>query len=232
LALHGFGGTPREVDLVVGVARELGRRVMAPRLPGHGGSVRDLAATRFEDWYHAADSALDHLSAAGPVVVVGLSMGAVLAARLAASRPSDVRALGLLSNALWLPWHLTAILDLAATLRFPDLWVPKAGSDLRDRAAIATHLTSAAQPSHAAISLLRGARSTRALLHRVTAPVLVVHGAGDRVCPVANARRAVAHLSAAKTRVVILARSRHVVTRDLDRSRVHEELRRFLLDNA
>src|SRR5689334_16106082 len=80
LAIHGFGGTPLEVELVADVAREMGLRVHAPLLPGHGTNARDLAKTGWDDWSRAAGAALDVIAQPGtPAIVVGLSLGALLA---------------------------------------------------------------------------------------------------------------------------------------------------------
>src|SRR5689334_5660721 len=76
LALHGYGGTPFEVRLVVEVAQELGLAAYAPLLPGHGTHARELARTRFPDWLAAAETALDSLvGSSGHAVVAGLSLG-------------------------------------------------------------------------------------------------------------------------------------------------------------
>ena len=230
LALHGFGGTPRDVDLVVSVAHDIGLAVWAPLLPGHGGRVSELAKTRFEDWLLAANEALLELSESGLVVLIGLSMGSVLAARLASIHHGKVCALGLLSNALWLPRRTTVPLDIANSLGLPDFWRPKRSPDLRDPDARRLHLTSAAQPIRSAISLLHGARETRRALARISAPVLLAHGLQDRVCPPSNARSAAAALVNASTRIVMLPRSGHIITRDRDRDRLYGALRSFLED--
>jgi len=100
LALHGFGGTPLEIALAVDIAKELGLRAFAPLLPGHGTHTRDLAHTNWKDWSRAANVALDGLVKPGArVIIVGLSLGSLLAAHLAATRPDDVLAIGMLANA-------------------------------------------------------------------------------------------------------------------------------------
>src|SRR5262252_5924559 len=48
--IHGVTGTPAEMRyLSVGISRQ-GWNVYAPTLPGHGQTLRDLVATRLEDW--------------------------------------------------------------------------------------------------------------------------------------------------------------------------------------
>ncbi len=230
LALHGFGGTPLEVELVVDVARELGLAALAPLLPGHGTDVRELAKSRFEDWESAAQAAFDELNAGhGPLIVAGLSMGSLLAARLAARRPEKTIGLSMLANALWLTapfpaWALSAV----AALRIRDFSIPKLSADIADPVARRTHLTYPAQPVHAAIDVQRAGVLTRSDLGRVRCPTLIAHGARDRVCPVSNARRALDLIGSADKRVVVLPRSRHIITRDLERGVLRRELSSFI----
>jgi carboxylesterase len=229
LALHGFSGTPQEVALVVDVARELGLGAEAPLLPGHGQSVSDLALLRFADWLEAAEADYQRLAEQGPVVVAGLSLGAVLAFELAARHPQTTAGVIAMANAVWLrsPWP-TLALKLADRLRLPDFWMPKAGSDLGDREQRAIHLTYNAQPVRAAISLLRAGERLALELHKVKAPTLLLHGALDAVAPVSNAWRVSVRLGSLEKRTVILPRSKHILTRDVERDTVREELRAFL----
>lgn len=228
LALHGFGGTPLEIALVVDVARELGLRAHAPLLPGHGTRVGDLAKRGWDDWLGAAEAVFEKLAGDGPVIVAGLSMGSLLAAHLAATRPDEVRALALLSNAAWLGWPFpTLALDIVDKLGLRDFSMPKAGADIADPEARRTHLTYDAQPVHAAIRVLEAARRVRGELGEVRCPTLIVHGKRDRVCPPSNARRVATRLGAPDPVVVMLPRSRHIVTRDYDREQTARELRAF-----
>jgi carboxylesterase len=231
LAIHGFGGTPLEVELVVEVAQELGLRAHAPLLPGHGTTPAALARTRFPDWRDAALAALDRVSSPGvPAIVVGLSLGSLLAAYLAATRPSDVRALGMLANAVRLQSPFPDLaLRAVDRLGLPDFDVPKAaGPDIGDPVARATHLTYRLQPVQAAIAVLRTGEAVEPLLERVTAPAFIAHGQNDRVCPVSNAERVARRLGSTDRTVVILPRSHHIVTRDFDRDLLRAELRKFL----
>lgn len=229
LAFHGFTGTPQEVALVVDVARDLGLAADAPLLPGHGKRVSELAGTRFADWLAAAEEHFAQAAQDGPVVVAGLSMGALLAFHLAANHPDKVVGVVAIANAMWLgsPWP-TLPLKLIDRLRLPDFWMSKAGPDLGDREQRALHLTYNAQPIRSAISLLRAGEALSEQLHRVKAPTLLLHGAKDRVAPVANAWRVAVRLGTVRKRTVIFERSHHILTRDVERDAVRAELSAFL----
>lgn len=229
LALHGFTGTPQEVALVVAVAGELGLGAEAPLLPGHGQRVSDLAPLRFVDWLTAAEQHYLRLAERGPVVVAGLSMGALLALHLAAQHRATTAGVIAMANAVWLksPWPVWP-LKLVERLRLPDFWMSKSGSDLGDREQRAVHLTYNAQPVRAAISLMRAGEAFSRELHQVKAPTLILHGALDAVTPVSNAWRVAVRLGTVDKRVVVLPRSRHIVTRDVEREVVRREIAQFL----
>jgi carboxylesterase len=229
LAFHGFTGTPQEVALIVDVARELGLGAEAPLLPGHGGRVSELAPLRFADWRAAAEAHYARLAAQGPVIVAGLSMGSLLAFELAIDHPDTTAGVLALSNAMWLksPWP-TLPLKLIDRLRLPDFSLGKAGPDLGDPEQRALHLTYNAQPIRAAISLLRAGEALSARLHLVKAPTLLLHGELDAVAPVSNAARVAVRLGTLEKRIVVFPRSRHILTRDVERDAVRLEIVRFL----
>lgn len=228
LALHGYGGTPREVELFASVARELELSASAPLLPGHGTCATDLARTRWVDWSRAASAAYDELGP-GARIVGGLSLGSLLAIQLAAAHPDTVRGLILVANATWLApptsWALAVMSLLPEAL---DFSLPKLTSDIADPAARRSHLTYGAQPVRAAVDVYRGGKLCRKLLERVRCPTLILHGARDRVCPSTNAARVAALLGPNATRVVTFPRSRHILTRDIDRAAVRRELSSFV----
>ena len=204
LAIHGFGGTPREVDVLVDVAQELGLCAVAPLLPGHGTHVRDLARTHFDDWVAAARAELETLRRQGEVIVAGLSLGATIAARLAADVP--VKGLALLGNALWLNSPYPSLwLSMAQHVRIPkSFWIPKLAPDIEDVEKRAQHLGYDAQLVTAAVEVYRGGRDTQPRLSSIHCPTLLIHGRLDKVCPVANVNRVLDRLGTKDVRRVIL----------------------------
>jgi|SRR6478735_880010 len=230
LCLHGYGGVPQEVALGVDAASAVGLAALAPVLPGHGTLPRDTAELRFDDWLAGVRVDFDRERAKGPVVLLGLSLGSLLATALYLEAPADVLGLVLVSSAFWLSSPVPGLaLDLVDRLGLPDFGMPKTGGpDLGDEEAKRTHLSYEVQPVHAAISVLRAGERLRRELSRIHCPTLLLHGALDRVCPVAGAWKAAAQMTDADTRLVVFPRSHHILTRDVEAAQVGQEIQGFL----
>src|SRR5712671_2202959 len=84
LLLHGLTGSPAEVRPAGEALARAGFRAIGPLLPGHGTSPGDLETVTRSDMLDAAQQALLSLRGARRVYLCGLSMGALLAVRLAA----------------------------------------------------------------------------------------------------------------------------------------------------
>lgn len=232
LALHGFGATTQEVLLVVEIARELGLRALAPLLPGHGSSVHDLARTRYKDWHAAAEQALATLARDSErVIVVGSSMGSLIALDLAADHPDRVVGVGVLGSPIRLPWPYPSLaLAAISLLRLPDFTLRKFGPDILDPEARRTQVTYSEQPIYAGNDVRLAGRRVEARLGQVHCPAFVAHGRCDRVCPVRNARRVYAQLGTVAWRkeLLILERSHHIITRDVERGLLRTRLSAFI----
>jgi carboxylesterase len=231
LALHGFSATPNEVLMLTELAAEFGLGRRAPLLPGHGTHARDLARTCYEDWYAHAEHALLELSAKGPVIVGGQSMGAVVALDLACRHPERVLGLIALANATRLASPFPDLF-LAVARHLPpiDFALPKfGGSDVRDPEMRYAHVTYSTQPMQAALHLRAAGLRVLDQLHKVRCPTFVAHGRYDAVCPVSNAWQVCERLGTQDVELVLLQRSAHILTKDLDRDYLRQRIRRFML---
>lgn len=84
LLLHGFTGTPYEMRPVGEYFYNKGFNVFCPRLKGHGTTEEELNNCRFYDWIESAEMGLNYLKRkSDKVYVLGLSMGGLLALKLA-----------------------------------------------------------------------------------------------------------------------------------------------------
>lgn len=228
LCVHGFTGVPREVRLAADAASALGLATLAPLLPGHGTCPADLAPCRFPDWVDGVRAHLLKAAQQGRVIVVGLSLGSLIATQLALELPGHICGLVLMSNAFWLRQpHPDFSLAAAARVGLRDFFIPKAAPDILDPAARASHVCYMQQPLHASVSLREAGVRLREELFKVHCPTLLLHGADDQVAPVSNAWKAAALLGTEDRRVIVYPRSHHILTRDLEREQVAKDLTEF-----
>jgi carboxylesterase len=241
LCLHGITGTPFEVRPL---AEALGRRgctVVAPMLAGHGGTLRDLAASGWRDWLRSAEEALEDLRArvgGGPVAICGFSMGGLLALRLAHLYPERVSALVVMSTPLRLRRFQVAGIRALARLPIdyrahPAACVPKfAGSDISDDDLRYENPGLRAFPIAALEALLDLMDTVRADLSAIRTPVLVVHGRQDHTVPMEDSLELTGCLGSDVIERLWLDKSFHIVTLDVERDTVIDGVTRFLAQHA
>jgi 3-oxoadipate enol-lactonase len=112
--VHGLSGAASEwVELAPALARK--RRVIVPELPGHGGSDALPAAPNLNGFADRVRLALEAEDAL-PAPIVGHSLGASIALRLALRWPDDVRGVVLAASA-----------GIASSTRAAQFWLALAG---------------------------------------------------------------------------------------------------------
>jgi len=100
--VHGLGANWQTWLRVIPVLVDRGFRAIAFDLPGFGHSEMPSQDITIPRYGLAVDAVLDALGVEGPAAVVGSSMGGLIAAELAISRPARVERLVLVSAAaLW-----------------------------------------------------------------------------------------------------------------------------------
>src|SRR5437588_9659325 len=98
LLVHGITGSPAEMKPLVRKLAGQGFSVSCPQLAGHCSSLAELKRTRWRDWYVSLERAMERLAEdCDEIFVSGLSMGALLALKLAADHPDRVQGVATLS---------------------------------------------------------------------------------------------------------------------------------------
>jgi carboxylesterase len=231
LLVHGFTGSPFEMRLLGEALAARGFTVHGPALAGHVGDSRKLAETRWPDWYETVERGYLALSArATRVAVCGLSLGGLLTLELARrlrGQAKEPRALALLSTALWLPRAVQRFDRLVERVHLGGIALPKiAGSDIADREMRRANRIAQGRAgmSLAALhSLIELGREMLPRLGEVTLPTLVAHARHDHTIPFACHQHLVGHLgaqAAGRLTELVLERSFHVITLDLERTQV------------
>jgi pimeloyl-ACP methyl ester carboxylesterase len=194
--LHGAGGLTEADPFLNALAQRF--TVYAPLMPGYGDSeeaptIRDMQDFALHHW-----DVVDGLGLKDPILV-GHSMGGMIAAEMAAIAPHDVTRLGLIAPAgLWLDDH--PIPDLFATMPFE---MPKllfhdveagtkmltAGLTLSDPKFLQTYLVNNARQLGMAGKILFPIpeRGLSQRLYRIKAKTVLVWGDSDKLIPPAYA---------------------------------------------
>ena len=213
LCLHGLTGTPYEVRPLGEALAAAGVRALGPLLPGHGGLPEALIPVTHGDWIEAARAAYRALRERHDrVYAVGLSLGGLLSLWLAAEE--EVDALVVVGTPLQLHARAAALVPVAKRLRRS---LPKwRGSDIRLAEARERHPSMTEMPLASVHELMRVQQRVRASLSRVTAPILVAHGALDITARPDDAREIAGRVASGERVLLWLACSGHVVPVDHD----------------
>lgn len=245
LLVHGLGGTPVEMKPLARKARDAGAAVLCCHLPGHCGTGEELAATAWQEWYAGVEAGLERLERdCDRIVVGGLSMGALLAARLAALQPDRVQGLIMLAPTLryngWsIPWYGFLLRILIHTPIGPRLSFverpPYGIKDDRIRAAVvrAMHSGDSASagllstPSGAIREMWRLTDDVKQHLAAVRQPALLVHARHDDIANLSNTFHLQRRLGG-RVETLVLDNSYHLVTVDGQRDLVAQRVNSFL----
>lgn len=247
LLIHGLTGTPTEMRFVGNGLNRAGFTVLGMQLAGHCGDEADLLATGWRDWSASVCEAADRLRAqVDHLFVAGLSMGAVLALKLAIDRPHEVDGLGLYGTTFFHDgWATPAIGRLAFLLplitslgfgrdRVSEEVEPYGIKDERIRNRIVGAMLSgdsqaaglAGFPWPSLAQFQRLSLHVRNRLGRVRAPCLVAHSSHDDVASLRNVRVVERGVNA-PVETLLLDNSYHMVTVDQERGKLIERSAAF-----
>ena len=217
LLIHGFTGTPKEMHWLGEHLANEGYTVLGPRLFGHATNQKDMIRARWIDWVASAADGYHLLrDVCTQIVVMGLSMGGVLALYLGARFP--VAGIAAMSAPYVTPHPLMRYLRPITPL-ISRVWryAAKGPSDWRDPEAAEGHLDYQGYPVRAAAELDDLIGTMRRGLHRITAPVLLIYSRGDEVVDAEHALAISENLTSSQAEMLWVENSGHVITRDAER---------------
>lgn len=249
LLIHGLTGTPSEMHILARGLNRAGFTVYGMQLAGHCGTEADLVATGWRDWYQSVEDAADFMRQKVDVLFVGgLSMGAVLALKLAADSPEKVQGLGIYGATFYydgwsIPFYVRKFGFLVRWFKKLGLFnnkvfmerPPYGVKDERIRKSVEESLHSGdstkaglvGNPWPALAEMQELNKIVEPLLPKITAPCLIMHAADDDIAGLRNNGGMVAAKVAGKTELVPLENSYHLITIDRDRRRVIEKSAEF-----
>ncbi len=197
LMLHGMNSTPDDMAHLRTRLEAAGYRVDAPSLPGVGGGIR-LQGVTADRWLSAAEEAWNPPESSPCTAIVGLSLGGMLGAVLAARRPNEVNALAMLSPAARPPGGFMGRLlpllhplrkwivslreeDLADPETFRRIQARHPDVDLNDPAVREQVLLESRIPTRALVEMTKVQKLMLSSLAKTPVPVLLLFGGRDRL---------------------------------------------------
>lgn len=252
--IHGLTGTPNELKSLATFLNRKGYTVKCPRLCNHGEPLAALKRTTWRDFYGGLKEEFASKELAGftgPVIVGGLSMGALLALLLADEFPERVAGAVCLAPTLFYDgWNTPGIkflLPLASQTPLKHFFYFKEeppygikNEVIRERihryyaAATLDDLDGVGQygyPFFPVTLLCQLQRLVGHLTRRlpfITAPVQMIQAKDDDVASVRNSKFIYDRVGSTMKEMILLYDSYHVITADHERDLVAEKVEGFI----
>ncbi len=224
LLVHGFTGSPAEMRLLGEYLHEQNFTVLGVRLPGHGTCVEELSKMRWKHWYGAVLDGFNMLKdICADVSVVGLSMGGLLALKLAAEEPVD-RVV-----AMSTPVHIVdKRVGWLPLCKYVRQYIPKRRRhyDVDPEYTISYDR----MPLKPLDSVLKLIKKTVEVLPSVQAPTLVIQSRSEHTVRPESAQIIYDALGSTHKQLLWLEKSGHIITLDEERENVFVAIEKFLLE--
>lgn len=234
LCIHGFTANPSEMRWLGQHLAAQGHTVCGVRLAGHGTHPRDMARARWRDWFASAQDGVHLLRGmCARVVVVGHSMGGLLALLLAA-QTDGVDALSVLASPIDFPERLDQTRWLHYVRPFSDQpdTSPLQGIIREEQARRGEAVIGRVRYNEWSVSavyeLVEVARQAKAVLPFVTQPLQLIYSRGDATVTPDHADRIAARVRSSSIDRHTLERSGHILPQDIERETVFQRVTEFV----
>ena len=224
LLLHGFTSSTDAVDGLLPLLEKEGIPYERPVLRGHGTRHQDLRGVRARDWYVDAQRALLQLwPRVDRVVVVGLSMGGLVALELATRHPEKIAGIVTVAAALKFKDPLSRMSPLMAkVVRYwpspPSFNDPELAKKCTNYPMFATD---------AFVSLCKYAREVAEHLPEVAVPIRILQSKKDQIVAPEAANIIYERVSSPLREIVWFDKSGHEMMQDLEADAVFAEIMSF-----
>jgi carboxylesterase len=213
LLVHGFQGSPASMRPMAEDLADRGFCVELPLMPGHGTHIKDLLRVRWQDLARETVAAFERLRARTRAqIVVGLSVGGIIALRMAQTRADDLAGIVTINPMLRLKDPARPFLPLLKIFiptfpgRVQDIAKPGMDEKAYDRL-----------PLRAIASVLELEDQVMDTgLERITIPTLLFTSRQDHTVGTSGSDLMVEHIGSDDFQQVWLERSYHVATLDYD----------------
>lgn len=225
LLLHGFTSDVATVSGLVPHLEAAGIDVEMPVLRGHGTSYKDLHGVTADQWVTDAERAFVALAdRVDRVVVVGLSMGGLVALELARRHPQTMAGVVTVAAALRFADPLAGLTPLLS--RFVKYW--PSPDAFNDKSLAVNSRNYPKFATSAFSSLYAFAQQVEARLGEVHVPIRVLQSKKDQVIAPLSANLIYEGVSSAHREILWYEQSGHEMMQDLEAEKVFADIMEFV----
>lgn len=223
MLIHGVTGIPEEMRLLGDYLNKKGATVYGIRVAGHGTTPEDLAKLKWKDLYHSVEEKLEYFKLRGikKLIVGGLSMGGMLTLTLAMNH-KDIDKIITMSAPIELEdWRIKLIPLLKIFMKY---YTKEPENEING----IPHYSYPVIPLSTVYELYKASKMIKKNLAKITQPILIIHSKGDKSVSIENAKAIYNGVSSTEKKILLLEKSGHVVTKDVEKEKVFEAVADFV----
>lgn len=225
LLLHGFTSSTDTVDGLIPYLEKEGIPYERPVLRGHGTRYQDLRGVQARDWYIDAQRALLALwPHVDRIVVVGLSMGGLVALELAMRQPEKIAGVVTVAAALKFKDPLTKLTPVLS--KVARYWPSPESFNDPDLAKKCTNYKMFA--TDAFVSLHDYSRAIAKRLPEVHVPIRILQSKRDQIIAPESANIIYERVTSPLREIVWFEKSGHEMMQDMEADAVFSEIMGFV----
>ncbi len=214
--IHGFTGSPKEIEIIANHLEEKGIDVVTPTLPGHGEYINRREMRRFtrRDWLESAEKVIKETTESyDEVYLIGFSMGGLISAFLATKYP--IKKLVLLSTSVfYLNVH-----------RFVDNMKQK----MRSKSQLQRYIYKIKNtPIRTTLQFRTLVKELTPYIEQIDVPTLIIQGEQDDLVDPRSAQYIYEHIQSKEKELHFLPNSKHIICWDSDKEQVVDLVDQFL----
>ncbi len=225
LLLHGFTSHLNTVNGLVPYLERAGIPYEMPILRGHGTRYQDLATVTERDWYVDAEMAMIKLwNEVDRIVVVGLSMGGLVALELAMRHPDKIAGVVTVAAALKFADPMTALTPLLA--KAVKYWPsPESFNDLSLKVNCKNYPKF---PTKAFAHLFDYSKEIASRLREIHVPIRILQSKKDQIVAPEAANIIYEKVSSPIREIIWYQKSGHEMMQDLEAEQVFADIMEFV----
>lgn len=219
LIIHGFAGGTNDIEPLNDYLLSKGFTTLCTKLKGHTGRRRDLSKSNYIEWVKSAEKSLIEISSqCEKVIIIGFSMGGLIAANLAKNH--NISGIITLSTPIYY-WDIKRI-----CLNIVKDFKTRKFKTLKRYSKSVVNISFSAM-----INFKILLTKTKGIFNEINCPIFVIQGLLDDVVHYRSADYIYSNVSSKEKIIKYYNNSNHIICKSDDRNEVFKDIFNFIKEN-